>query len=281
MEKQLSRTDIEQEEDIIFDAKIKNTTIQDMYILGLDKKSVQIVIEVDERGETEYYAYKTYNHRATKIKSQLKEKTVVKPTIEQGEKVLRLDYSKIDSPVLFERTDEFDSITVDELESQLVDSDNGLDCDVVQVQNSSQNHVIITVRTQYDKTYEFTLTKDDYIQLLDVKDSPTLEGESVVLTKNRNAFDFAEFAIENKDGVILADSFEISDFYPLNSTGLSSLLLVSLVGGTLPIFVYLVVSGYFITGLAVLTFATLPSLYLGIIVAILTRYYRRRVLSSL
>jgi hypothetical protein len=280
MERQLSRANIEEEEDIIYDAKIKDATIKDIYISGLDKKSVQIIIEVDERGETVYYAYETYNHTATRIKQKLEEKPVVRPTIEQGKKVIRLDCSQIYGTVLFEQIDGLDSVNVDKLESQLVDSDNGLNCDVVKVQNVGQNTVVITVRTQYDKTYEFTLTKDDYIKLLDVKDSPTLEGESVVLTKNRNAFDFAEFAVENKNGVILADSFEISDFYPLNSTGLSSLLLVNLVGGTLPIIVYLIAGGYFITGFTLLTLATLPSLYLGIVVAILTRYYRRRVPSS-
>lgn len=213
----------ETEKDILVDSRVKQLHISDYSMVRTSNKDM-LYIKVESEDTTEYYRTSISSTTdARDIVARLENGMDVKKTLYNNEPTIKLGFSDVPE-YIFEKVDQYHG---HELYTQLYETEFGVEATVTDL-DKDEDYVTVTVESVDKHRYTFDMTVDDYASLVESKGGGTLHNKTLYLTINRNAYDFSDFAIENEDSIILANEFEISDFYPINQFGLTNQLTVFL-----------------------------------------------------
>lgn len=274
MNKQLRKTDLQEENEILAGNRLEEETVNQVNVYETHPDFFKVELEVEKNGVTEYYADSFERYTAIQILNSIDEGQSVTVRTEQDSKKVDITVNHIIGSKTYSLTEaEHNDDLSGELARELLSYENGVECAIEKINQLENGLVELTVSSEGNESYTFELSLSEYEELLDAKNTNTLDMETVYITKNRNAPRFAQFHTENDDGVFLVDSFDMNDYYPLSKLGITTFTLIASTVSILPYYLAYMFAGQFFTAISLLTIPFLITSALSIGIGLWTRYY--------
>lgn len=212
------QTQKEKEDEILYESTTPQ--IAEYAVTEHDDSTVRVHILVDDGLNREHYASEPLDSvEATRLTRQIERGDNVQRTIREDQKHFELDIRPRKTALFTQLDTEFPERNP--VRDRFYTQGESLDAEITDIKRDGSKVTLTAVPIEQEVSYQFTLSPEEYKQLLNAKNADTGEYIIVQLTYNKSAHETSTFTIENNNGIILTDDFTKSWAYPLTNYRLS------------------------------------------------------------